>query len=238
MNLLRRIKKILIRYKFYLYNFFIPGEDIKESKEKWSRLADQDPRGYVVTNKKISTDDKNYRESGRETYTRYISEDELLQKKLKSLNAKTAIDIGCGTGRITEFFGNDFEKVYGTDIARNMIEEAKRTFPDSKFVFVETDGAHLPFPDKSIDFSFSFATFQHMPDEETVITNFSDIYKILRPGGLFKVQLRGAPILKKNWSYGIDFNEKTAAKLANIQGFKILYINRESDRNLWLLLEK
>ena len=123
-------------------------------------------------------------------------------------------------------------------IAKKMIDEAKLAFSDQKFVFIETDGAHLPLAEESVDFVFSFATLQHMPDLETVKSNFYDIKKILKPGGIFKVQLRGAPILRSSWSYGVDFSEKSAINLAEDFGFKILKVFRESDRNLWLLLEK
>ena len=233
MNIRCLAKRFLIKSR----NIFLPTETIGESKNKWSDLARKNAKYFIWSEKENSTDEE-FRLSGEADYGRYVKNDRLLQDNLARTNAKTVLEISCGIGRMTEFFGNDFEKIYGIDIASGMIEMAKNRLSDSKFEFVEGNGVSLPFESDSVDFIFSFAVFQHMPSREVVGDNFKEVFRVLKPGRLFKVQLRGNEVKKGDWYYGIGFTQGGAAILAYTAGFKVLNIYSETEKYLWLLLKK
>lgn len=232
-NILRAARRLLTN----AWGIFTPSETIWQSKIKWSGLAREDAKYYIWSEKKNSTDEE-FRNSGREDYNRYIKQDIALQNRLKISDVKTVLEIGCGIGRMTEFFGDDFDAVYGIDIAREMLEKAKERLPDKKFMFLESDGVRLPVDSETVDFVFSFIVFQHMPSVKVVRANFSEANRVLKHDGIFKVQLRGKKVDRREWFYGVSFNPEQARQLAVKAGFEILNIWQETERYLWLTLRK
>jgi len=229
-----KIKDLYIKVS----NFFIPAEDIRSSKKKWDSLAQKDAKYFVWTQKERISEEE-LRASGKSEYDSLVANDVILQQLLT--HRDTALDMGCGVGRITEFM--DFEKVYGVDISVHMVQEARVRLPDTtKFSFLEGDGVSLPIQSESVDFVFSHAVFHHMPTRKVVEQNFKEVFRILKPGGLFKVQLRGTETSKRNWFYGVSYTEKMANELSIKTGFSVVYnrpvIRNEYKKSLYLLLQK
>lgn len=84
-----------------------------------------------------------------------------------------ALDVGTGTGAGARAIRERFPgaEVVGVDVAKAMLDEARRLVPDVSFV--EGDAAKLPFDDESFD----LVAHQNMipfPDE---------VARVLRPGG-------------------------------------------------------
>lgn len=235
------MKNFLKKLKTKIANLFIPEEDINTSKNKWQSLAEKDAKYFVWTEKeKVSEED--FRNSGKRDYSYVVKEDPILQERLGPLKKDVALEIGCGVGRITEFLADDFNIVYGVDISAHMIEEAKKRLPWENFHFLEGGGMSLPIDSGSIDFIISHAVFQHMPSHKVVASNFKEAFRVLKVGGLFKVQLRATETSRRNWFYGVSYSQRTAEKLSLKTGFKVIY-NNLIDRSdykkiLYLLLEK
>ncbi len=229
----KRIAPFLLKIK----NLFVRTETVNESKKKWSELARKNAKYYIWSEKENATEEE-FRESGRRDYKKYIKDDPLLQENLERINARNILEIGCGIGRMTEFFGDDFEKVFGIDISSEMIKRAKKRLPGDKFVLLEGNGVELPVGFDPVDFTFSFIVFQHMPSLEMIASNFKEVFRVLRPGGIFKVQLRGNETSRKKWFYGESFTVDGAKKLAHTTGFEILKTEKETERYLWLWLVK
>lgn len=101
-----------------------------------------------------------------------------------------------------------------------------------------TDGLHIPLPDNSRDFVFSFIVFQHMPDKETIKANLKEIGRVLKTGGIAKIQLRGLPTSKKNWFYGPSFESKNIPELIQSTGLSILQTSGGGSRYFWVWLER
>lgn len=240
MNIIK-IKSIINRLKIKIYNLFLPNEDITSSKKKWDFLAQKNAKYFVWTEKEKFSEEE-FRNSGLRDYANMIKADSILQAKLDSINATKALEIGCGIGRITEFLTQDFEKVYGIDISGKMIERARQRLPLKKIHFIENDGKTIPLKSGIIDFVFSHATFHHMPSYKVIEANFREVFRVLKPGGGFKVQLRGTEVSKKNWFYGVCFDKKRIEQLSNKFGFNAIYIKtffrREGKRYFIVLLEK
>lgn len=113
---------------------------------------------------------------------------------------KRMLDIGCGIGRMERGFSQMFGQVWGLDVSGEMISRARELNQALENVkFVKGNGQDLDvFPDEFFDFVFSYITFQHIPQKRMIFRHFGEIYRVLRPGGLFKVHLQ------KPWS-GVAF---------------------------------
>jgi len=109
---------------------------------------------------------------------------------------KHMLDIGCGIGRLDRGFSEMFAEVWGLDVSGEMISQAKelnREFNNIKFV--KGNGQDLSvFRNDYLDFVFSYITFQHIPEKKIIRSYFSEIHRVLKPGGLFKI------LLRKPWS--------------------------------------
>lgn len=87
------------------------------------------------------------------------------------------LDVGCGTGTLTEKISDRGAVVTGIDASDEMIEKARKSFPDIKF-FVK-DATDFSF-DKSFDAAFSNATFHWIKEQSKVL---ECIYNNLKTGG-------------------------------------------------------
>lgn len=102
---------------------------------------------------------------------------------------KSCLEIGAGVGRLLKFALSTFTEVVGVDVSK-----AITALADSRYRILLTDGLTLPFPDESFDFVYSFTVFQHMPDLATVQTNLKETYRVLRKGGVCRIQtVEGEP---------------------------------------------
>jgi len=73
-----------------------------------------------------------------------------LKKYIK--NGDKILDLGCGSGRLSQIFNQKIEYI-GTDVSRKFIRIAKEKYPDKKFI--KTDYFLLPFVDNHFDKIFS-----------------------------------------------------------------------------------
>lgn len=236
-----KVKRRIDSLKIKISNLLLPDEDISLNKKKWDFLAQKNAEYYVWTEKENPSEEE-FRNSGLRDFTNIVKADSILQTKLNSINATSALEVGCGVGRITEFLTQDFEEVYGIDISGKMIELAKQRLPLKKLHFIENDGETMPLESEIIDFVFSHATFHHMPSYKVVEANFREVFRVLKRGGCFKVQLRGTEVSRGNWFYGVWFDKKRIEQLSKKIGFDIIYIKtlfrREEKKYFIVLLEK
>lgn len=234
---------MLSKFSKILSPFFekiIPDRNILASKKLWNKLANKNHRYYIVSKKGKSITKEEFRNTGLENYNDIIKNDSLLLNKLGSYNNKKVLEIGCGIGRMTEFFAGDFEKIYGIDISENMIEEGKKYLEHLENVnLIATNGVNYPFENNFFDFVFSYIVFQHMPSREVVKANLREVFRVLNPNGIAKIQLRGGTKpYKWKWYYGPSFSFDEAKSLIDEIGFKILKTEGENTKRFWLWLEK
>ena len=112
--------------------------------------------------------------------------------RLRPAAGELILDIGCGTGRLTAAIAERAPDaaVIAVDRSRTMVEQARRTLPGSVPV-LQADGVHLPFAG-AFDAVFSTATFHWIADHPTL---FSEIHRVLAPGGRLVSQAGGGPNL-------------------------------------------
>ncbi|UKS29702.1 methyltransferase domain-containing protein [Paenibacillus sp. HWE-109] len=101
------------------------------------------------------------------------------------------LDIGCGTGLITNVMSNISNNVYGVEVDIAKINEAKDRY--KKPFFVNGDIQKLPFQDHTFDIITSFSVLQYV-DRKTAL---SEIHRVLKPNGkiVFLENLYGNPFV-------------------------------------------
>lgn len=104
---------------------------------------------------------------------------------------RSALDFGCGVGRLTQALAPHFDECVGVDISEEMLSEARRLSADVPGVrFLLNDDADLrQFADGSFDLVFSHIVLQHVPDRAGVLSYISEFVRVLAPGGLIAFQL-------------------------------------------------
>lgn len=93
-------------------------------------------------------------------------------KSLKYID-KEILDIGCGKGDYTYFFGKR-NKVIGIDL-QNVVKEKYRNFN-----FQIADATSLPFQDNTFDVIISFDVIEHIENDKKMMT---ESYRVLKKGG-------------------------------------------------------
>jgi len=207
-----------------------------DQKSLWDELAKENSLYYINSDKGRKITEQEFRQSGERDYVEHIIDDEVILNKFPNLTDLVILDLGCGIGRMTEFMARDFKLVLGTDISGEMIEQGQRRLERLNNVqLLETNGYIIPLPDNIVDFVFSYLVFQHMKEIEQIEENFREVYRILRPEGLFKVRVRTDKLQSMSpWWAGVDCDEKVALSV----GFKLLKKEEVGNYGLWLWLEK
>ncbi len=219
----------------------IPDRSIEKVARIWEKKAQKHSRYYANTRTKSGTGvtEEEIRETGKSDYDRHIRRDSNILNLLNAEGEKRALDFGSGIGRMTEFFADDFDVVHGIDVSETMIAQALSRVPKQNISFVTFDGYTLPYGGEYFDFIFSYLVLQHVPTKRDMENYFESFYRILRNGGIAKIQLRGGRGVKKwEWSYGVSFTPEEAILLAEKHGFTVLDHQVEGVKNVWLTLQK
>ncbi len=234
-RILRKRLRFVRRYTERL----IPDRTVKEAGTQWESRAKQNPRFYAdmrtQKGEKVTSDD--VRISGERDVDRYILRDPQLAHLFNT--EKVALDFGSGVGRMTEFLGTSFGKVYGVDISPSMIAAAHEHVRAENIVFDDISDTRLPYGDASVDFVFSFMTLQHVPTREAVEAYVREFYRVLKNAGMAKIQVRGGGGVKKwEWTYGPQFTPEEIITLSEQAGFTVLEHQVEGVKNVWITLHK
>jgi SAM-dependent methyltransferase len=113
--------------------------------------------------------------------------EELILATLAKFDFQSLVDIGCGYGRYLKAIADRFPdvKLAGVDISPTQIVEAKKFLSAYPVIDLrETDGLHLPYPDKSFDVSFTYGCMIHVPPR-AIRPFFKEVYRITRYKGVF-----------------------------------------------------
>ncbi|MEH2143938.1 class I SAM-dependent methyltransferase [Nostoc sp.] len=107
---------------------------------------------------------------------------------LKFLNPKpgeSILDLGCGTGQLTEKIAQAGAEVIGVDHAATMIEKARQNYPHIRFDVADARNFQV---DKPLDAVFSNAVLHWVKEANSAIAS---IHQALKPGGRFVTEFGG-----------------------------------------------
>lgn len=163
--------------------------------QEWEQRAQENAYHWVVSEKNNWNKDDYFRR-GQEHIEQHVlpffASQNISREDAASFHA---LDIGCGTGRLSRALSKHVGSVTGVDVSETMLNKAKEDNADCGHIaFIKTNGRDLsPLNDNSLDFVFSLIVFQHIPDQAVIENYFKEIKRVLKSHGLAKVQIRGIP---------------------------------------------
>lgn len=111
-------------------------------------------------------------------------------------SGKSALDFGCGCGRNVENLGKmaDWASIDGVDISSNNIKHCIEYYASSTssgmFNFYTNNGVDLKvLENEKYDFVMSTIVFQHICVHDIRFKLKSEIYRVLKPNGIFSFQM-------------------------------------------------
>lgn len=157
----------------------------------WERLAREDPYWAVLTDSRKSGNRWDLEEFFATGEAEVSASLACIKQHVPDLvPGGSALDFGCGVGRLSLALAKHYREVVGVDVASRMIELANQQnrSPDTlRFVLNQRDDL-AQFADHSFDLVFSLITLQHVPPE-LIRIYVSEFVRITRPGGLLYFQV-------------------------------------------------
>jgi SAM-dependent methyltransferase len=150
------------------------------------------------------------------------------------------LEIGCGAGRVTRALADVFGEVHAVDISGEMVRLAGQAVgPFSNAYVYQNNGIDLSvIPVGQFDFAFSHLVFQHIPSRRVIRNYFREVHRRLRPGALFKFQVRGnvadPPTKADDTWVGVTFSDKQIARMALECGFEARYRHGAGEQDFWI----
>lgn len=98
---------------------------------------------------------------------------------------KTALEIGCGTGRVTSHLRNvlpESSRLIASDVSEDMLDVAREKLKGLNVDWKIIDAQQLPFDDNSLDLVVCAFAYMLVPDKQKA---FGEAFRVLRPGGSF-----------------------------------------------------
>jgi len=158
------------------------GELQQRMRSEWDRRVAHDYRYWMSDG--VSSDEEMWRVGQRDF--------DLLVQGLSFENASnlTALEIGCGVGRLLRAAAGRFGSVVGVDVSEQAVVEAKRLLADqSRVAVVLGNGSDLAaIPSGAIDFVYSFAALCSMP-AQIIAAYLIEAARVLKPGGCARLQV-------------------------------------------------
>jgi len=168
--------------------------NLKELQQNWNRFGKEDPMWAILTD----SEKKGNKWSEEEFF---LTGEKHVQKELKHMRRRhpalqlgSALDFGCGLGRLTQGLAVHFEQVHGVDIAPSMIDGANQLNKHKEkctYHLNQKNDLSL-FEDNKFDLVLSLITLQHM--QPKYAKNYiSEFLRVLKPGGMLLFQIPSVP---------------------------------------------
>ncbi|HET7815820.1 MAG TPA: class I SAM-dependent methyltransferase [Candidatus Baltobacteraceae bacterium] len=184
MAAVRRFLNVLMRLHGHADNRrdMEPTRTLQANIEVHTRMADS-----------YDTDEPHFRPENQQKVRR------TLEELAKRARGGRLLDVGCGTGFIIRLAHDLFESIDGIDITPAMLARVGSW----NNVTLHTGAAeNMPFADASFDMASSYAFMHHVEDHKRVL---KEVARVLRPGGLFYVDLEPNKLF---WNAMVDLEKK------------------------------
>lgn len=158
---------------------------IKQLQENWEIFGKEDPLWAICTDhsKRFNNwDEQEFFETGSAVIDRAII---WMDESGYPKQRRTALDFGCGVGRLTQPLCDHFKTCIGVDIASSMIELAREYNTHGKnCIYHHNENDNLScFKDDTFDLVFTEHVLQHI--HPAIAKRYvAEFIRVLRPGGL------------------------------------------------------
>ncbi|MBI2815866.1 MAG: methyltransferase domain-containing protein [Acidobacteria bacterium] len=192
-------------------------------RRAWNERAAENAQYYVYTGAPTGED---FDTSGRVNYEQIVRPYLPVLLRGRPPRECRVAEIGCGLGRMTACFAQEFGEVHALDVSTEMLAKARDRLSGFSNVSLYTgSGMDLAcLPTAYFDLAFSYIVFQHIPSREAIRNYILEAGRIVRPGGAFHFQLNGyiAPEYqtgeKDTWQ-GESFSFLEAVEMLRAAGF-------------------
>lgn len=187
-----------------------------------------DKRNSVKNNYNLIAD-KYFEEFGTE-----IEDVELINRfELYLEKDASIIDLGGGSGKLTNYLNKKGYKAICYDFSENMMKYAEKSYPNIQFILDDIININNHFSKESIDGIIAMYSLFHIP-KENINQLFLDINSILKENGLFCFSLQlgngeelvDEPYLNENGKNVLYMNYLTKNEIYNLlieSNFDIIY---------------
>lgn len=105
-------------------------------------------------------------------------EEPVITTILKKFHPGIAVDVACGTGRLSRILQHQGHQVTGIDTSPDMLNVAKANVPQAKFIVGNSENLYLA--DNSVDLAVSALALTHLPSLNQTI---SELARVVHPEG-------------------------------------------------------
>jgi len=164
-------------------------QQFRKLARNWDAFGDADPLFGVLSDPtkfggQWRVDD--FFASGDEHVKHWL---DVLRKRGATFHPGTCLDFGCGVGRLTRPLSGFFLQTVGMDVAKSMIDVARRYNRNPRCQYVVNRDPDLRSINSStFDFVHSCLVLQHIPPDVT-ISYIEEFFRVAKPGGLIVFQL-------------------------------------------------
>jgi len=159
-----------------------------EHRRGWEDLAVLDPMWAVLSDPQ--------RQFGRwnadEFFSTGAEEVARLRERLLALGYPdtfgSALDFGCGLGRLTRALTACCREVIGVDISEEMISKARALTPACQFVHNQNYDLRI-FPSNRFDLIYTRFVLQHQRSTKLILEYVSELIRVVKPGGVAAFQI-------------------------------------------------
>jgi SAM-dependent methyltransferase len=157
------------------------------SEKKWEKYAKEDALFYIWP--PYAGDESYFWEGGKRDAAEIFKE---VQDLISG--SSTAIEIGCGVGRLLIPMCSHFQRCIGVDIARPMLDKLLES-AERFGVRQQVAAFHVsePWHRESADFVYSFLVLQHIADWRVIVDYVQRISACLREQGVAFLQFDTRP---------------------------------------------
>ncbi len=161
---------------------------LAEHRRDWDDLSALDPMWAVLSEPERQFD----RWSPDEFFSTGADEVARLRGRLLALGCPdtfgSALDFGCGLGRLTRALTACCGEVIGVDISEQMISRARSLTPACQFVHNPYYDLRI-FPPNRFDLVYTCRVLQHQRSAKLILEHVSELIRVVKPGGIAAFQI-------------------------------------------------
>lgn len=151
-----------------------------------------------------------YNEFGWNEYPRVFGEQLLQWLDQKGMKARSALDLGCGTGVLCALLNSRGIEAEGVDLSEEMLEIARENAPDLRFTAADMTEYQ---PQRSFDLvTCTGDAINHLPDLTAIGRTFGNVYSALNPGGCFVFDLLNENEVPEGEGFELDYSDSVRAR--------------------------